>query len=131
MKLLILIALALLDEPVLQYDRIEFSPAVTTTASNPYLPYDPQPPPGVTPGAGATVDALCLAPGAAEWTVAPCFWYQPVQEFEDALLPVGEAEWRCRQTDASWLIFLVIQKMMPFNGISMRLHPRMALCCRK
>jgi hypothetical protein len=96
MKLLILIALSLLDEPILQYDRIEFSPTVTTTAGNPYLPYDPLPPPGMSPGVGATVDALYLAPGVAEWTVVPCFWVQPVQEFEGALLPVGEAEWRCR-----------------------------------
>jgi hypothetical protein len=96
MNLLLLIALSLLEGPVLQYDRIEFSPPVTTTAINPYFPYDPLPPPGVSPGAGATVDGLYLAPGAAEWTVAPCFWYQPVEEFEGALLPVGEAEWRCR-----------------------------------
>ncbi|MEJ2738064.1 MAG: hypothetical protein P8189_31665, partial [Anaerolineae bacterium] len=74
MKLLILIALSLLDEPILQYDRIEFSPTGTTTAGNPYLPYDPLPPPGMSPGVGATVDALYLAPGVAEWTVVPCFW---------------------------------------------------------
>jgi hypothetical protein len=96
MKLLLLMALSLLEGPVLQYDRIEFSPVVTTTAGNPYLPYDPLPPSGVTPGVGATVDALYLAPGAAKWTVAPCFWYQPVQEFGGALLPVGEDGWRCR-----------------------------------
>jgi hypothetical protein len=96
MRLLLLIALSLLEEPVLQYDRIEFAPVVTTTASNPYLPYDLLPPPGVIPGVGATVDALYLAPGAAEWTVAPCFWYQTVEEFEGTLLPIGEAGWRCR-----------------------------------
>jgi hypothetical protein len=96
MKLLLLISLSLLEGPVPQYDAIEFSPAVTTTAGNPYMPYDPLPPPGVALGVGATVDALYLAPEAAEWTVAPCFWYQPVEEFDGALLPVGEAEWRCR-----------------------------------
>jgi hypothetical protein len=95
-ELLLIIALSLFDESVAQYDTYEFSPAVTTTASNPYLPYDIAPPPGVAPGLGATVDALYLAPGATEWRVVPCFWYQPVQEISGAFLPAGEAEWRCR-----------------------------------
>ena len=44
----------------------------------------------------------CL-PGAADWSqskVVPCFYYQPVEEVgsgvDAALLPVGQAEWRCR-----------------------------------
>jgi hypothetical protein len=86
------------SETLAPCDTVEFSPTVTTTASNPYLPYDSAPPPGVAPGLGVTVDAHYQAPGATEWKVVPCFWYQPVQEFEGAFLPVGEAEWRCRFT---------------------------------
>ncbi|MGD2207475.1 MAG: hypothetical protein PVH17_11925, partial [Anaerolineae bacterium] len=96
MKLLALIFVSVLGGPVPQYDTFEFSPTITTTAANPYFPYDPAPPSGVEPGLGATVDASYLAPGATEWTFAPCFWYQPVEEFNGALLPAGEAEWRCR-----------------------------------
>lgn len=96
MRFVVLLVLSLLNDPVPQYEEFEFSPAITTTASNPYLPYDAAPPDGIEPGLGATVDALYLAPGATEWRVAPCFWYQPIEEFSGALLPVGEAEWRCR-----------------------------------
>ena len=70
---------------------------------NPYLPYDPATPPGVTPATGITVDALLLPPGEADWGDAqtlPCFTYQPVEEVGSggaaALLPVGQADWRCR-----------------------------------
>lgn len=96
MRLVILLVLTLLNDPVSQYDEFEFSPAITTTAGNPYLPHDATPPVGIEAGLGVTVDALYLAPGATEWTVAPCFWYQPTEELSGALLPVGEAEWRCR-----------------------------------
>lgn len=96
MKLLMLVLLSLVEGPIPQYDSFEFSPAITTTASNPFLPYDLAPPSGVTPGLGATVDAFYLAPGATEWRVAPCFWYQPVEEFGGALLPAGQTHWRCR-----------------------------------
>jgi hypothetical protein len=96
MELILLVALTLFNDTVAQYETFEFSPAITTTASNPYFPYDLAPPPGVTPGVGATVDALYQAPGATEWKSVPCFWYQPVEEFDGALLPFGEAGWRCR-----------------------------------
>jgi hypothetical protein len=74
-----------------------------TTATNPYLPYEVNTPPGVAPGTGISVDALFLAPGETDWGQAratPCFYYQPVEEVgsgqEAALLPVGPADWRCR-----------------------------------
>jgi len=73
------------------------------TATNPYLSYDVDTPPGVAPGTGISVDALFLAPGETDWGQArttPCFYYQPVEEVgsgeEAALLPVGPADWRCR-----------------------------------
>jgi len=70
---------------------------------NPYLPYDPATPPGVTAATGITVDALLLPPGETDWgdaQTSPCFYYQPVEEVGTggaaALLPVGQADWRCR-----------------------------------
>jgi hypothetical protein len=94
MKMLVLLIFSLFQGPIPQFDQLEFSPPITTTASNPYLPYDSTPLLKVTPG--ATVDALYLSPGADTWRVVPCFWYQPMEEVEGAFLPVGEAEWRCR-----------------------------------
>ncbi len=77
----------------------------STTATNPYFPYDSAPPPGISPGAGISVDARLLPPGQSNWAnskTLPCFYYQPVQELgsvdNSALLPTGKAEWRCRFT---------------------------------
>jgi hypothetical protein len=76
-----------------------------TTATNPYFPYDEHTPPGVVPATGITVDALLLPPGGTGWSHArtlPCFTYQPVEQLgsgdDIALLPVGQADWRCRFT---------------------------------
>ena len=89
-----------------QYQKFEVSfDIISTTATNPYFPYDPSPPPGVEAGTGITVDALLLPPGETNWSNAktlPCFYYQPVEEVGSsdnaALLPVGTPEWRCRFT---------------------------------
>jgi hypothetical protein len=87
-----------------RYGKFEVAFQVAgTTATNPYLPYDANTPPGVAPGTGISVDAFFLPPGEADWGQArttPCFYYQPVEEVgsgeEAALLPVGPAGWRCR-----------------------------------
>jgi hypothetical protein len=70
-----------------------------------YFPYDENTPPGVESGTGITVDALLLPPGETDWNDAktlPCFYYQPMEEVGTGeyagLLPMGEAEWRCRFT---------------------------------
>ena len=89
-----------------KYARFEIGfDVISTTATNPFFPYDAGPPPGVSPGAGISVDALLLAPGQSNWAnskVLPCFYYQPVQQLgigsDVALLPAGKAEWRCRFT---------------------------------
>jgi hypothetical protein len=96
MGYIILSLLSLLNPSVPQVSKFEFSPAITTTAINPYFPYDRFPPPGVEPAIGATVDALYLPPGAKQWREAPCFWFQPAVEFQGTLLPQGKAGWRCR-----------------------------------
>jgi hypothetical protein len=89
-----------------KYAKFEIAfDVVSTTATNPYLPHDPNPPPGIASGAGISVDALFLPPGQSNWTTSktlPCFYYQPVQQLgsgaDIALVPTGKAEWRCRFT---------------------------------
>ena len=90
--------------PVERYGQFEIAFAVTSaSATNPYFPYDPAPPPGVPAGVGLTVDVLILPPGQADWDrarVQPCFYFHPYQEIgtgvNAGLVPVGEPEWRCR-----------------------------------
>ena len=92
--------------PVQKYAKLEVAFDITdTAATNPYFPYDPNPPAGIQSGAGISVDALLLPPGQADWAASktlPCFYYQPVQQLgsgaDVALLPTGKAEWRCRFT---------------------------------
>ena len=89
-----------------KYAKFEIAFDVTSsTATNPYFPYDPSPPPGIPSGTGISVDALLLPPGQSNWAnseTLPCFYYQPVQQLgsgaDVALLPTGKAEWRCRFT---------------------------------
>lgn len=92
--------------PIEKYAKFEISFKITTTtATNPYFPYDENPPPGVERGTGITVDAILLSPNQLNWNQArllPCFYYQPVEELgagnNIALLPTGQPEWRCRFT---------------------------------
>jgi hypothetical protein len=94
------------DGQIPLYGLFEIGVVITnTTATNPYFPYDEDTPPGVETATGITVDALLLPPEETDWHEArtlPCFYYQPVEEVGSgdhaALLPVGEAEWRCRFT---------------------------------
>jgi hypothetical protein len=89
-----------------QYAKFEVAFDVqSTTARNPYFPFDPATPPGIEPGTGISVDALLLPPGVEDWNAAlrlPCFYYQPVTEAGSGesvnFLPVGEGDWRCRFT---------------------------------
>lgn len=84
-------------EDIPQYAKFEVGFDITnTTASNPYFPHDPAPPSGVEAGTGISVDIITRAPGASDWRNSPCFFYQPVTEVGDALLPTGDADWRCR-----------------------------------
>ena len=97
------------------YDKFEVSfPITNTTATNFYFPYSTTPLQGITPEIrdlpknGINVDVVILPPGNTDWNNAtivktqPCFYYQPVEEVGTganlALLPVGNAQWRCRFT---------------------------------
>ena len=88
-----------------KFARFEIAFDLTTSANNPFFPYDPHPPPGVPIGTGISVDALLLPPGQTNWAngkLLPCFYYQPVQQLGSgtgvALVPTGRTEWRCRFT---------------------------------
>ena len=91
---------------VQKYAKLEVAFDITNTAAtNMYFPYDKNPPAGIQPGAGISVNALLLPPGQANWAASktlPCFYYQPVQDLgsgaEVTLAPTGKAEWRCRFT---------------------------------
>ena len=92
--------------PVQKYAKLEVAFDITDTAATTmYFPYDTNPPVGIQPGAGISVNALLLPPGQADWArsrTLPCFYYQPVQELGSGakvtLAPTGRAEWRCRFT---------------------------------
>jgi hypothetical protein len=94
------------NRQVPRYAKLEIAFVITrTAASNPYFPYDPDAPQGVPGTTGIRVDAWLLPPGETDWKhamILPCFYYQPVEEVGDgdqaALLPAGEAGWRCRFT---------------------------------
>lgn len=70
-----------------RYRKLELSFPVTTTATNPQLPYDPAAPPYATnlkpdedARRGVSVDGLFLPPGRTDWTnalVQPGFLYRP------------------------------------------------------
>ena len=54
-----------LDGIVPRFARFEITFQVDTIAQNLQLPYDANPPPGVAPGVGVTVNALCAFPCSA------------------------------------------------------------------
>ena len=63
-------------------------------------PYDPNPPPGVAPGLGITVNGEFSDDGFATTLVQPAFYYQPVQfqtiSGKDWLAPTGQPYWVLR-----------------------------------
>jgi hypothetical protein len=83
-----------------QYAKFEVAFEVTdSTYTNPYLPYDTTPVPGLAPGSGVSVNAFFLTPSETEWEDAKrigCFYYQPYDKA--TLVPQGAAHWRCRFT---------------------------------
>ena len=86
-----------------KYAKFEIAFDVSSNAANPYFPFDENPPVGIEPATGITVNAYFLAPEENDWAQAkmtPCFYYQPVAEVgvgvNISLLPSGTAEWRCR-----------------------------------
>src|SRR3989344_3823967 len=87
-----------------KFTKFEISFNITnSTYTNPYFPYDTNPPPGVTAEIGISVDSYFLPPGQTNWANAkktPCFYYQPMEQVgsgsEIAFMPIGAMDWRCR-----------------------------------
>ena len=94
---------------VARYEKFQATFFVDTRAARLNLPYDAQPPQGIEPGAGITVDALFSNDNWKTTIVQPAFLYQPVQTGQigkrNYLLPDGQAVWMVRfapQATGTW-----------------------------
>jgi hypothetical protein len=85
---------------VARYEKFEVQFSLATSASNPYMPYDPSPPTGVQAGIGATVEGLFSADNWQTTLVQPAFLYQPyvhtVVGGKDHYTPDGGPRWSIR-----------------------------------
>lgn len=97
------------SESIARYDTVRVQFDVETVATTPDLPYDANPPPGVEPGTGISVDALLTTDEGKTAIVQPAFMYQPytstLQEGRDHLTPAGPPRWMVRftpQKEGSW-----------------------------
>jgi hypothetical protein len=87
-----------------QFDKLELTFRIdNSVATNPQLPFDPSPPPGLDGRVGITVEALFLPPGATDWLRAvrqPAFLYQGYQrklvDGKEWLYPDGAPTWMVR-----------------------------------
>ncbi len=81
-------------------DKFEVQFSVQTNATNPDLPYDPNPPAGLAAGMGVNVNAQFSADNWATSVSQPGFIYQPyvhtVVGGKDHFTPTGGAVWRVR-----------------------------------
>jgi hypothetical protein len=103
------------------YEKFELTFRVTgSVATNPYFPYDPNPPPGVPAGVGITVDALFSPDNWTTVITQPAFLYQPYERRcifnntvvthcppngEEWLYPAGDPVWKVRfapQQTGAW-----------------------------
>lgn len=89
-----------LNSQVPKYEKLELTFDVVTIAQNPQLPYDDNPPPGIEPGIGISVDALFTA---NDWQTAytqPAFYYEEfdhqIKSGKDWLYPTGNFVWKVR-----------------------------------
>lgn len=88
--------------PIARYDRFDIQFDVDTTAINPYLPYDADPPAGVQAGIGVSVDALFSNDNWQTTLTQPAFYYQPFTYENHGtynhLTPNGSPRWAVRFT---------------------------------
>lgn len=94
---------------VARYEKFEAEFEVDTRASQPSFPFEANPPRGIPPGTGISVDVLFSNDDWETTVVQPAFWYQPVRYADagsrDYLLPKGAPRWRVRfapQTIGAW-----------------------------
>lgn len=90
-------------------EKFEVHFDVQTVATDKYMPYDADPPAGVPPGIGVTVDALFSADGWKTTITQPAFWYQAYdytfRDAEDHFVPKGGPRWAVRfapQSGGAW-----------------------------
>lgn len=88
---------------VTEYAKFEITFSIDNTiATNLQFPYDPAPPPGLSPGVGVTVNGLFLPPGQADWSraiVQPGFLFQDYQRQQ-----IGGQEWDYPNGNPVWKI---------------------------
>jgi hypothetical protein len=88
--------------PIGIYDKFEFQFDITTTAQNPSLPFDPNPPPGIQPGIGVNVDVLFTYDNWQNTIVQPAFlnheYDHSVRNSKDHFVPTGRPRWTVRFT---------------------------------
>jgi outer membrane protein assembly factor BamB len=84
---------------VAKYDKQEITFNVTTSATNPQLPFDPTAPTGINGNAGVSVEGVFTSPTGKVW-VQPAFYYEI---FDDQMkdgtawfYPTGQAVWKLR-----------------------------------
>ncbi len=99
-----------------RYEKFEATFQVDTAAENFNLPYDANPPRGLAPGSGVTVDVLFSPDNWKTTIVQPAFWYQPVisepTDQRNYLLPEGMPNWQVRfapQTAGEWQFRIRVQ----------------------
>jgi hypothetical protein len=84
-----------------RYEKFELTfDIINAVATNPDFPYDPDPPPGVPPGIGITVDGLFSPDNWTTTYTQPAFLYQAytytVRSDWDHLYPAGNLVWEIR-----------------------------------
>ncbi len=92
-----------------KYEKFEISFQVDTTAANLQFPYDSNPPPGITTGAGISVDAFFSKDNWLSSYQQPAFYYQ---DFQNSVkngnawfYPTGVYVWKVRfapPTEGNW-----------------------------
>jgi hypothetical protein len=98
------------------FEKFEVQFDLATTAANPDLPYDAEPPAGLAPGIGISVDALFSHDGWQTSLTQPAFFYQPynhtVVNGQDHFTPSGPPRWAVRfapQQAGAWQFRLRVQ----------------------
>ncbi len=88
------------DGKIPLFSKFELTFQVNTVAENLQMPFDANPPPGVVPGMGISVDALFSSDGWQTVYTQPAFYYQ---EFDDQVksgsewfYPTGRTFWKIR-----------------------------------
>ena len=84
-----------------KYDKQEITFNISTSASNPQLPFDISPPTGITGIDGISVDGIFTSPTGKVWS-QPGFYYQvfddQVKDGGEWFYPTGQAVWKIRFT---------------------------------